>query len=157
MKSLIEKSKYLSLIAVVTLLITFGLALLWGLANAVSAWIEIASSLGKSASISLLLIKLIDAFLLALILYMLAASIYRLFIGELDLSPRLVATTLPELKSKLSSIVVLVIAVRFVESLFEDNLQSEQVMWLAVACALVAGVLVAFGYFSNRKDEKDGE
>ncbi len=155
MRTLIEKSKYLSLIAVFTLLITFGLALLWGVAKAVTAWIEIISSYGKSAEISLLLIKLIDAFLLALILYLLAASIYKLLIGDLELPSRLVARTLPELKSKLSGIIVLVIAVRFVESLFEEHIQPEQVLWLAVATALVSGTLIAFGYFGDRKDAKD--
>jgi uncharacterized membrane protein YqhA len=157
MKTLIEKSKYLSLIAVITLLISFALALLWGLAKAVTAWIEIISSFGKSPEISLLLIKLIDAFLLALVLYLLAASIYKLFIGDIELPSRLVARSLPELKSKLSSIIVLVIAIRFVEFFFEDTIQPEQVMWLAVATALVAGTLIAFGYFGSRKDEKEDE
>jgi hypothetical protein len=37
MKTLNERSKYLNLIAVFTLLISFGLALLWGVAKAVTA------------------------------------------------------------------------------------------------------------------------
>jgi uncharacterized membrane protein YqhA len=68
-----------------------------------------------------------------------------------------VARSLPELKSKLSSIIVLVIAIRFVEFFFEETIQPEQVMWLAVATALVAGTLIAFGYFGSRKDEKEDE
>jgi uncharacterized membrane protein YqhA len=155
MKILIEKSKYLSLIAVVTLLVTFALALLWGVANAVSAWVVIIGSYGKSPEISLVLIKLIDAFLVAIVLYLLAASIYKLFIGDVELPDQLVAHTLPELKSKLSSIVVLVIAVRFVESLFEENAQPERVLLIAVATALVSAVLIAFGYFGNKKNGEE--
>ncbi len=157
MKNLIEKSKYLILIAVITLIISFGLALLWGIANAVSAWVEIISSLGKSPAISLYLIKLIDGFLLALVLYLLAASIYELLIGDLDLPTRLVARTLPGLKSKLSGIIVLVIAVRFVESLFEDHPQPDQVLLMAAASALVIVALVAFSYFGNKSEEKSEE
>jgi uncharacterized membrane protein YqhA len=155
MKVLIEKSKYLSLIAVVTLLITFALALLWGVANAVSAWVVILTSYGKSADISLLLIKLVDAFLLAIVLYLLAASIYKLFIGDVELPSRLVARNLPELKSKLSGIMVLVIAVRFVEDLFEGGVPPEEVFWLALATTLVTGMLIAFGYFGNRNEGEE--
>jgi uncharacterized membrane protein YqhA len=156
MKALIEKSKYLSLIAVITLLLSFGLALLWGVAKAIKAWREIIISYGQSPDISLLLIKLIDAFLIAIVLYLLAASIYKLFIGNLDLPPFLVARNLTELKSKLSSIIVLVIAVRFVEFLFEGSMQAFHVMWLALATALVGGTLIAFGYFGY-KDEQGSE
>jgi len=156
MKTLIEKSKYLSLIAVITLLLSFGLALLWSVAKAVTAWGEIISSYGQSSAISLLLIKLIDSFLISIVLYLLAASIYKLFIGDLELPSHLVANNLSELKSKLSSVIVLVIAVRFVESLFGESMQPVQVMWLALATTLVAGTLIAFSYFSskNEKDEK---
>jgi uncharacterized membrane protein YqhA len=152
MGTLIEKSKYLSLIAVVTLLLSFGMALLWGVAKAVAAWMEIIGSMGQSAKISLLLIKVIDAFLIAVVLYLLAASIYRLFVGDLQLPSRMVARSLPELKSKLSGIIVLVMAVRFAESLFEGTLQPMELLWLGLSTAAVAATLIAFGYF-GRKDE----
>jgi uncharacterized membrane protein YqhA len=154
MKTLIEKSRYLSLLAVITLLLSFGLALLWGVAKAVSAWREIISSYGQSPAISLLLIKLIDSFLIAIILYLLAASIYKLFIGGVNLPSHLVADNLSELKVKLSSVIVLVIAVRFVESLFGESVKPVDVLWLALATTLVIGALIAFGYF-NRKNEKE--
>jgi uncharacterized membrane protein YqhA len=150
MKIIIERSRYLSLAAVLALLATFALALFWGVARAVVAWGEILFSYGKSPEISLLLIKLIDAFLIAIVLYMLAASIYSLFYGELDLPSRLVARSLPELKSKLSSLMVLVIAVRFVEALFEENLQPARILALGAAVSLVAGTLIAFSYFGNK-------
>ena len=156
MKTLIEKSKYLIFIAVITLLITFGLALFWGVAKAISAWVEIITSYGQSSNIILSLIKLIDAFLIAIVLYLLAASIYKLFIGDLALPSGIVAKNLSELKSKLSSIIVLVIAVRFVEFIFAGAIEPQQIMWLGLATALVAGALIAFSYFgSKEKDEKN--
>ncbi len=157
MKVLIDKSKYLILVAVATLLITFALALFWGVVSALSAWVEIITSAGKAPAITLDLIKVVDAFLLIIVLYLLAASIYKLFVGDLDLPSRLVARTLPELKSKLSGIVVLVIAVRFVEYLFEDNLPAVEVFWLAAATALVAGTLIAFDYFGRHNGGDDEE
>jgi uncharacterized membrane protein YqhA len=157
MRNLVEKSRYLSLIAVLTLLVSFALALLWGVAKAVVAWREIAVSIGQSEHVSLLLIKVVDAFLLAIVLYLLAASIYKLFLGDPGLPSRLVARNLPELKSKLSGIIVLVMAVRFAESLFEGALQPMELVWVALATALVAGVLIAFSYFGYRDAGDAGE
>src|SRR3989304_7248386 len=98
MRNLMEQSKYLSVIAVVTLLLIFILALLWGVARAVAAGYEIIASFGQSSAISLLLIKVIDSFLIAIVLYLLAASIYRLFVGDPGLPARMVARNLPGLK-----------------------------------------------------------
>ena len=150
MKSLIRQSRYLSLIAVVTLLLTFLLALLWGVARAVAAGLEIVRSSGQSSAVSLLLIKSVDAFLIAIVLYILAASIYSLFFDDPGLPSRLVARDLLELKSKLSGVVVLVLAVRFVESLFEEILLPSDVLWVGLAVAAVGGMLIAFGRMETR-------
>ncbi len=155
MKSLLERSKYMSLVAVLTLLVTFALALLWGVVKAFLAWREIVTSLGGSAAISLQLIKVIDAFLIAIVLYLLAVSIYKLFVGDLEVAPRMVARSLPELKSKLSGVIVLVMAVRFAEILFEGGTAPLEVLWFALAVAVVSAALIAFGYFGY-KDETDG-
>jgi hypothetical protein len=57
MKTLISQSRYLSLIAVITLLLTFVLALLWSVAKAVAAGYYIVSSYGQSPAIALTLIN----------------------------------------------------------------------------------------------------
>lgn len=155
MKALLEKSKYLSLVAVGTLLATFALALLWGVVKAFAAWREIITTVGGSTAVSLLLIKVIDAFLIAIVLYLLAASIYKLFVGDLEVAPRMVARSLPELKSKLSGVIVLVLAVRFTEILFEGNVAPLEVLWFALAVTAVSCALIAFAYFGY-KDEGDG-
>ncbi|MHC1782271.1 MAG: YqhA family protein [Anaerolineaceae bacterium] len=152
MKILIEKSKYLILIAVATLLITFCFALFWGVAKAVAAWVEVVSSVGKSSQIYLLLIKVIDAFLITLVLYLLAVSIYELFIEDTNLPDQLVARNFLGLKTNLSGVIVLVIAVRFVEFFFAEEIHPDQIVWLALSTALVAGTLIAFGYFGAKSE-----
>jgi uncharacterized membrane protein YqhA len=154
MRRLIESSKLFSLISVITLLITYVFALGWGVVKAVAAWAEIWTSHGKSAGISLSLIKLVDAFLIAIVLYFLAVSIYKLFIG--DIPGKMAARSLPELKSKLSSVIVLVIAVHFTEALFDPTRATLDILWLALATAVVTAVLIAFGYFSHF-DKKEEE
>lgn len=153
MKILMQRSRYVSLVAVVTLLLAFLAALLWGVARSAAAAYEIFTSLGQSSSVSLLLIKAVDAFLIAIALYILAASIYSLFIGDPGLPPHLVARNLAELKSKLSGVIVLVLAVRFVEYLFEELLAPQEVLWLGLASGAVGAMLIAFGRTGSQDHE----
>jgi len=145
MKTLMQRSRYVSLVAVVTLLLAFFAALLWGVARSATAAYVIFTTLGQSSSVSLLLIKAVDAFLIAIVLYILAASIYSLFIDDPGLPSQLVARNLTELKSKLSGVIVLVLAVRFAEYLFEELLAPLEVLWLGLAAAAVGAMLIAFG------------
>jgi uncharacterized membrane protein YqhA len=155
MKTIIEKSKNLSLVAVVTLLVTFALSLFWGLAQAFKSWKEIIQSLGQSPDIILFLLKLIDTFLVALILFILAASIYEMFIRKVELSSKLVARSLSELKIKLSNVIVLVMAVHAVEVIFDERITSLDKLWQTIAISLVAIVLVAFSYFGASQEQND--
>jgi uncharacterized membrane protein YqhA len=154
MKNLIGHSRYLSLVAVFTLLATYVLALFWSVMKAVSVGTEIVTSGGKSVHITLGLIQLVDAFLIAIVLFVLATSVYKLFVGDPQLPSKLVARNLPELKSKLSGIIVLVLAVRFAEAMFEGTLPALEILWLALGTAAVAGALIAFSWFSHT-DEKE--
>jgi len=150
MKALFEKSKYLSLIASLVLLLTSIFAVLWGAAKAFKVWSLMLKSYGQNPDISLGLIQLVDAFLIAVVLYFFAVGVYELFIGELALPDWMAVHDLHALKAKLSSVIILVMAVRFVEHLFEEGVMPLDVVYYAVATALVAGVLVAFGYFSEK-------
>jgi uncharacterized membrane protein YqhA len=157
MKTIIEKSKYLSVLAVIPLLLTFALSLFWGIAQAVKTWEKIILSLGQSADIILLVLKLIDTFLVAIVLYILAASIYELFVGKLELPSNLVARSLSELKSKLSSVIVLVMAVHFVEVIFDNGIAGLEKVWQAIAITLVAMVLIAFNHFGTSQGQHDSQ
>jgi uncharacterized membrane protein YqhA len=155
MKTIIENSKYLSLIAVFTLLLTFALSLFWGIAQAVKAWGKIILSWGQSQDIIVSLLKLIDAFLVAMVFYILAASLYELFVGKVELPSKLVAKSLTELKSKLSSVIVLVLAVHAVEVIFDEAITGLEMVWQVVAISLIAMVLIAFSYFGTSHEQTD--
>lgn len=155
MKFIIERSRYLSILAVITLLLTFTLAMLWGIVQAVQAWRQIIVTFGQSPDIILYILKLIDTFLVVMVVYILAASIYKLFVSDVELPSMLVANSLPELKSKLSSVIVLVMAVHFVEVMFEQGVTGMEKLWEAIAISIVSIVLIAFSYFggSHTKDK----
>ena len=150
MKTLLEKSKYLMLVAVVGLLVTHVFALFWASVKSYDTWMEIVSTMGHSEKITVYLIKVIDGFLIAFVLYLLSVSIYRMVFGELAVDESLVANSLPELKSKLSSVMVLVIAIRFIESLFDQDMDPQRLLFLAIATAITSGTLIAFTAFGTK-------
>ena len=144
MKTILEKGKYLTLAAVLGLFITHIFALLWAGVKSYDTWVEIISTMGHSEKITVYLVKVVDGFLIAFVLYLLAASIYRMVIGELDIAENLVANSLPELKTKLSSVMVLVIAIRFIEILFDEKLDPQSLLITGGAVTLVGSMLIAF-------------
>lgn len=151
MKTLFEKSKYLSLIAALVLLVTSIFALVWGTVKAIKVWSLMWKSYASDPAISLGLIQLVDAFLIAVVLFIFAVSIYELLVGDLDLPEWMVVHNLHGLKTRLSSVIVLVMAVRFVEHLFEEAAEPLELVYYAVGTAVVSAVLIAFSYFAERE------
>ena len=57
---------------------------------------------------------------------------------------------LNDLKVKLSSMVVLVMAIKFLE-IFMKGENAQDIVWMGLAVALVSGALIAFGYFGKKE------
>ena len=74
------------------------------------------------------------------------------FVSEVELPDKLVAKSLPELKNKLGGVIVLVMAVHFVEVIFEEVITGLEKVWHAIAISLVMIVLVAFSYFGASQE-----
>ena len=85
MPRLIEKSKYIALIAIVSMLVAATAAFIWGAYKTYLALALMVTSTGKDPLITFYLIQLVDVFLIAIVLYLLSASVFELFIGELAL------------------------------------------------------------------------
>ena len=110
----------------------------------------IVTTYGQGASIADDLIELVDAFLIAVALFIFAASLYELFIGKLNLPDWMLAHNLYELKSKLSGVIVLVMAVKFLEQVIVWQNAYETLLF-GLAIGIVSAVLIALSYF-NPKD-----
>jgi uncharacterized protein (TIGR00645 family) len=149
MKFLLERSRYLALIGVISLLIASFAAFAWGTIKTVVTTLLVIQTLGKDASITIELIELIDIFLIATTILIFAASLYELFIGKLDMPEWMLAHDLYELKAKLSSMVVLVMSVKFLQKLIEVK-DAQELLFRGLATAAVAAVLIAFGYFGKK-------
>ncbi len=132
MKGFLEQSRYILLIAVGALLLASITLLVWGAYKTLDTVWGVFN--GKDTStITITFIELIDTLLVAAVLYVFAVAIYELFVGDLKLPDWLVIHNLDELKTKLASVIVLIIAVAFADRF---------VVWVTGA-ALVQGRGVA--------------
>ncbi len=149
MKVILERSRYLALIGVFSLLIASFSAFIWGTIKTVFTTLLVIQTLGADTSITVELIEIIDIFLIATAILIFAASLYELFIGKLDMPEWMLAHDLYELKAKLSSMIVLVMTVKFLQKLIEVK-DAAELLQRGIATAVVAAVLIAFGYFGKK-------
>jgi uncharacterized membrane protein YqhA len=150
MSKLLEKSRYLSIVGVLGLLVSALAAFAWGTFQTVQAVVLIIESLGADKGITVALLQIVDSFLIATTLLIFSVSLYELFIGEVAVPKWMVAHNLHDLKTKLSSMIVMVMAVKFVEKLV-DVKDYGNVLSFGAAVTLVSGVLIAFGYFRHKE------
>ncbi len=150
MKIILEKSKYLALIGVVALLFAAVAAFAWGTLKTAGTISLVISSMGRDKAITVELIEIVDSFLIATALLFFTVSLYELFIGKLDLPEWMLAHDLYDLKTKLSSMIVLVMSVKFLEKLLEVK-DSNDLLRIGASVALMSAVLIAFGYFGKKE------
>ena len=149
MRKILKYSRYLSLIAVIALLAAALAAFGWGITRTVEAVSRIIASLGQDASIIILLVEIVDAFLVAMALLIFSVGVYELFIGELDVPAWMKIHDLHDLKTRLGSILVLVMAVKFLEKLAEWK-NAQDTLHFALAITLISAVLITFGFFREK-------
>lgn len=145
----LERSKSLVLIAVIFSLLASVAAFLLGAVKTVYTISALVASHGKDPLAAIALIELMDTFLIATALFIFSVGLYELFIGDLDLPDWLEIHNLHDLKAKLGSVVVLVMAVTFLKHLVEwkDPLGT---MHFAIAVGIVAASLIAFSHFGGK-------
>jgi uncharacterized membrane protein YqhA len=92
-------------------------------------------------------IELADVFLLAIVLYIISLGLYELFIDEnVPLPKWLVVRSLEDLKEKLVSVVVVVLAVFFLGKVIE----AKDPLYVLELGAGIALMILALGYFVGR-------
>lgn len=149
MKILLEKSRYLSLVGVISLLAAAVTAFIWGTLKTIFAIMLVIQSAGKDAAITIEFIEIVDSFLIATAILIFAVSLYELFIGPLEMPEWMLATNLYDLKTKLSSMIVLVMGVKFLQKLLEVK-DADALLKTGIATAFMSAVLIAFGYFGKK-------
>jgi len=149
MKFILEKSKYLAGVGVLSLLLAAVAGFVWGMFQTVNTIYLVFVSMGMDSSITVEFIKIVDSFLIATTVLIFSVSLYELFIDDINLPEWMLAHNLYELKTKLSSMIVLVMAVKFLEKLLEVK-DTNDLLRMGVAISLMSAVLIAFGYFGKK-------
>ena len=149
MKIMLEKSRYLAIIGVFSLLVAALAAFAWGTIKTASTILLVIQSMGGDARITIELIEIVDSFLVATAMLIFAVGLYELFIGEINVPEWMLAHNLYELKGKLSSMIVLVMGVKFLQKLLEVK-DTGDLLRTGIATALMSAVLIAFGYFGKK-------
>lgn len=149
LKVVLEKSKYLVFIAVVFALLASLAAFLWGAVKTVLVIVHLAGTRGADPRGTVELIGLMDTFLIATALFIFAVGLYELFIEDIAMPGWLIIHNLHDLKAKLGSVVVLVLAVTFLEHLVEWK-DPQGMLFFGIAISLVSASLIAFGHFGEK-------
>lgn len=149
LKRTLEGSRHLVLLAVVSSLVAALAVFLWGLVKTAAVVVSLVRTGGADPLTVVRFIELMDKFLIAVGLYLFAVGLHELFIEDLDLPAWLVIHDLHDLKGRLSQILILFLAVTFLEHLvaWRDPLGT---LTFAAAITLVMGALIAFNRFVGR-------
>lgn len=156
MKWLVEKARYLSHIAIVGMLVGVMAALYVGIEKTVKV-VQIAVLHYESNNPTLyVLFEALDSFLVAVALMVISVSLYELFIGGLKVPDWMLVKNLDELKAKFGSVLIPIMAVKFVQKLLQSE-SSLETLYYGIAVALVAFALTAFNYVADREKEAELE
>lgn len=88
-------------------------------------------------------ISIMDIHLLSVVLYIFAVGLYELFVDKLNVPEWLKIESIDNLKAKLSSVIVLILAITFTKKLVEWKNALETLMF-GIAVAVVIAVLVFY-------------
>ena len=150
MGKFLTSTRYLALIGVLALLVAAFAAFGWGIAKTAEAVSLVVSSLGSDPGIIISLVEIVDAFLVAMALLIFSIGIYELFIGELGVPDWMKIHNLHDLKTRLGSILILVMAVKFLEKLAEWK-NPQDTLFFALSITLISGILIAFGILREKE------
>ncbi len=143
MRTILEKSRYLVLLAVCSSLVASAATFAWGTWKTILAVNRLLRVKEDDTHVLISLIELMDKFLIAVGLYIFAVGLYELFIADLDLPEWLTIRNLHEIKSRLSSVIILVMAVVFLERLLLWG-DPRGTLLYGIAVTVVTGGLIAF-------------
>ncbi|HQV29516.1 MAG TPA: YqhA family protein [Thermoflexales bacterium] len=151
MKRILESSRYVVLIAVISMLVAAIATFLWGAFHTVVLVGKLIAS-PSDAGLIVPIVQLMDLFLLGTVLLVFALGLYELFIQKLALPEWLIIDDLKKLKGKLSDVVILIIGIKFLEKLIESK-NAQDTLMNGIAGAVVIGALVLFNFASTKGAE----
>lgn len=161
---LLGKSKWVALLGVLVLNLSAVTLVIVGIMKLCNIIIEIYNQLSNSQEIDTIKLSakfllIIEIYLQAIIFYIFAIGIYKLFVGEFKLLWWYHIDSLDEMKSELAKAIVLFLAVFFVQKIVEWK-DPQNILYFGGVIALVSANLIWYmnslkGGASNNKPENN--
>jgi len=116
------------------------------------AWGQVLHGHMDSAELTVQFLEIVSMMLKAVVMYLIGVGLYSLFMEPLNVTVALGVETLGDLESKVVSVVVVIMAVTFLEHFIRWE-NAAQTLQYGAALALVVGALVAFQFYNHRAKE----
>jgi uncharacterized membrane protein YqhA len=156
----IGRTRFVVLLAVVAvLLVAVSLFLLGTGLAAVSLWHAWRGVFGGqlgTTDLTVEFLEIVSVMLKAVVFYLIGVGLYSLFISPLSLTVALGVETLSDLEAKVVNVVVVLMAVKFLEHFIRWENPAETLTYGA-ALAVVAAALVLFQFLAHRAKEEQKE
>lgn len=154
MKWIVENARYLSYVPIIGMLVGVLAAIYVGAEKTVKV-VQIAVLHYESNNPTLyVLFEALDSFLVAVALLVISVSLYELFISGLHVPDWMLVRNLDELKAKFGSVLIPIMAVKFVQKLLQSE-NSLETLYYGVAIALVSFALTVFNFVADRHNEAE--
>jgi uncharacterized membrane protein YqhA len=154
---LIGRSRLIVVVAVVAVLLcAFSLFLLGAWLALQTIWFAWAGVIAGDVGTTELVIRflaIVTVMLKAVFFYLIGVGFYSLFISPLNVTVALGVETLNDLETKTISIIIVIMAVNFLERFIERQVSME-VLQSAAALAVVVAALVFFKIYTNREGQE---
>jgi uncharacterized membrane protein YqhA len=153
---LIGHTRFIVLIGVVAVLVISATLFIFGaMQAATSVWGAIQGALqGRidTTELTITFLEIISTMLKAVVFYIIGVGLYSLFIAPLNLPVALGVETLFDLEGKVASIIVVIMAITFLEHFIQWQ-QPTETLQFGIAFALAVAVLVLFQWNAHREKE----
>lgn len=158
MEWLIEKTRYLPLVGIFSMIVGAIAAFGVGVAKTVLV-IQTALTDYKEAEPTLyVLFESLDCFLVATGLVVIAVGLYELFVGGLEVPDWMLVKNLDELKAKFGFVIIPVLAIKFVQKILKDDPALETLYYgLAIGVVMLALTTFIFVSIKEKEIEADAE
>ena len=143
MKRIVGLSRYLVLAAVLGFALLSIATFIWGGAKTVLLFSDLLDGAWRKDFSLVKLLQVIDTYLLAIVQLIVALGLYELFIGDLDLPDWLHIRSLDDLKKSVVDVLVIFVAIKGVEVLFDSGTSADRLRSVG-AVALLIGALTMF-------------
>ncbi|NTU56946.1 MAG: YqhA family protein [Anaerolineales bacterium] len=142
MVKILEYAKYFILIPVIAFLGASLVTFIWGALKMFTVTASIFSGTAENSVVALALLEMMDTFLIGTVLFIFSIGYYDLFIGKVNTPDWLVIDDLGKLKAKLSDVIVLFMAIKFLDKLLQSTNALETLLY-AIGITVVSLALIA--------------